>query len=83
MAPATDLDSGAATADVTRAVLATGDNIPYLAPELQVLFKSIRPKNDVDANAVIPRLEPERRIWLCDQLPSDHRWQRLTSIPAL
>ncbi len=38
------------------AVLHTSDGIPYLAPELQLLFKSKapRPKDDVDAREVIP-----------------------------
>lgn len=58
-------------------VLATVDGLPYLAPELQLLFKSndTRPKDDIDAGTVIPDLSPERRSWLADHLPADHRWQ--------
>ena len=63
----------------SEAVLVTDDGIPYLAPEIQMLFKSktIRPKDQVDAAAVIPRLEPVRRSWLREHLPGDHPWQRL------
>ncbi len=60
------------------AVLVTADDVPYLAPELQMLFKStaIRPKDDLDAAHVIPRLDPARRAWLKHELPYDHPWQR-------
>ncbi len=62
------------------AVLTRGD-VPYLAPELQLLFKSrdLRPKDDVDAREVIPELEPERRDRLADLLAVDHPWQSLLS----
>lgn len=61
------------------AVLATSDGTPYLAPELQLLFKSwnVRPKDDLDAATVIPLLEPVRRSWLADHLPAEHPWQRV------
>ena len=51
---------------------------PYLAPELQLLFKSkdIRP-NTVDAITVIPALEPERRTRLASFLPVTHPWQTI------
>ena len=60
------------------AVLVTDDGIAYLAPEIQMLFKAktIRPKDEVDAATVIPRLEPVRRSWLHEHLPSDHPWQK-------
>jgi len=63
------------------AVLITANGIPYLAPELQLLFKSkdIRPKDDLDADAVIPSLEPKRRSWLATHLPVDHPWQTTIS----
>ncbi len=59
------------------AVLTTPDGTPYLAPELQLLFKStdIRPKDDLDAATVVPLLEPERRSWLANHLPATHPWQ--------
>ncbi len=59
------------------AVLTSADGVPYLAPELQLLFKSkgLRPKDDVDATTVIPELESERRTWLAQHLAADHPWQ--------
>ena len=59
------------------AVLTTGDGVPYLAPELQLLFKSQvpRPKDELDAEQVIPELEPERRDRLAHLLPLNHPWQ--------
>jgi hypothetical protein len=65
------------------AVLATADGIPYLAPELQLLFKSKnpRPKDDVDAGEVIPELEPGRGFRLAGLLPLDHPWRRYLPAP--
>ena len=59
------------------AVLTTPDGTPYLAPELQLLFKSkdVRPKDDLDAATVVPVLETERRSWLANHLPAAHPWQ--------
>jgi len=59
------------------AVLATVDGVPYLAPEVQLLFKnkSGRPKDEIDAATVIPELTPERRTWLARHLPAEHAWQ--------
>jgi hypothetical protein len=59
------------------AVLTTDDGVPYLAPELLLLFKSAdpRPKDDLDAEHVIPELGPERRDRLARLLPADHPWQ--------
>ena len=59
------------------AVPTTAAGVPYLAPELQLLFKSTgrRPKDDLDAEHVIPALEPERRDRLARLLPVDHPWQ--------
>ncbi len=58
-------------------VLYTPEGVPYLAPEIQLLFKSRsgRPKDDNDAAAVIPALTADRRTWLANQLPADHEWQ--------
>lgn len=60
------------------AVLTTSSGIPYLAPEIQLLFKSKdhRPKDDLDAATVIPQLEVPRRVWLFGHLPTDHPWFR-------
>lgn len=59
------------------AVLRDRSGTPYLAPELQLLFKSksLRPKDDVDAHAVVPLLGPERRTRLASYLAPTHPWQ--------
>lgn len=58
------------------AVLRSPDGLPYLAPEIQLLFKAknARPKDEIDATVVIPLLEPDRRDWLFRQLPVGHPW---------
>jgi hypothetical protein len=57
--------------------------IPYLAPELALLFKSRntsnteRPKDQLDFERVLPHLEAERRAWLYWALMAtspDHPW---------
>lgn len=60
------------------AVLRTAEGIPYLAPELQLLYKSkgLRSKDDVDAAEVIPSLDARRRELLSRLLDSNHPWQR-------
>jgi hypothetical protein len=52
---------------------------PYLAPELQLLHKSVRPrpKDDEDAAVVVPALDPPRRARLAALLAPDHPWLRL------
>lgn len=61
------------------AVLHHSDGIPYLAPELQLLYKSKhpRPKDDIDAAEVIPHLDERQRAFLKRSLGSAHPWQRL------
>jgi hypothetical protein len=61
------------------AVLHTPDAVPYLAPDLQLLFKSkdVRPKDDEDAARVIPELDADARAFLQTNLPPDHPWQEL------
>ena len=61
------------------AILRTQDEVPYLAPELQLLYKStdLRPKDDVDAREVIPSLTPEQRERIQMFLRQDHPWQAL------
>ena len=55
---------------VERMSLTTSDGIPYLAPELVLLFKSKntsgreRSKDQMDFERVYTHLEPERRAWL-------------------
>ena len=60
----------------TRAVL-DRDGIRYLAPELQLLFKStdVRPKDTVDAVQVVPALDPGRIAFLDARLRGEHPWR--------
>ena len=66
-----------------RMSLRTESGIPYLAPELALLFKSKntsnqeRPKDQLDFEKILPHLEPERRAWLRWALVAttpDHPW---------
>ena len=63
--------------------LVSKSGIPYLAPELALLFKSKntsnrkRTKDQPDFEKVLPHLEPERRAWLYWALMAaapDHPW---------
>ncbi|MEU6247792.1 amino acid transporter [Glycomyces sp. NPDC047010] len=44
----------------------THDGLPYLAPEIQLFYKSKgpRPKDELDFKAALPILTPEQRQWL-------------------
>lgn len=63
-----------------RAVLRAANGIPFLAPEIVLLFKSKNTSNrergqdQIDFDAVYAHLEPERRAWL--------RWALLVTEPA-
>lgn len=61
------------------AVLHSVAGIPYLAPELQLLYKStaIRPKDDIDAAVVIPTLDDRQLELLAATLAPDHPWRSL------
>ncbi|WP_161606038.1 hypothetical protein [Microlunatus speluncae] len=50
------------------------DGVNYLRPEIQLLHKArgLRPKDQFDFEAVLPRLEPERRDWLRAALELAH-----------
>jgi hypothetical protein len=63
--------------------LTTADGIPYLAPEIVLLFKSRsdRAKDNADFNDVAAALHPARRAWLHQHIApryADHPW-----LPAL
>ena len=60
-------------------VLRTRDGVPYLAPEIQLLFKAkgLRLKDDADARQVLPALCADRRAWLRAWLGDGHPWQVL------
>jgi hypothetical protein len=63
----------------SEAVLHSRSGVPYLAPALQLLFKSktVRPKDQLDAETVIPYLDPWSLDLLDARLPVDHEWRTL------
>ena len=65
------------------AVLEDPSGIRYLAPELQLLFKSkhLRPKDHDDARRVIPAMGDQGRVWLSYHLDADHPWQDIIRSP--
>lgn len=67
------------------AILRTTEGVPYLAPDLQLLFKARDPrdKDEHDASVVIPELDREQRQRLGRLLPGAHPWQRLIARQAL
>ena len=64
------------------------DGIPYLAPEIQLLYKAKnpRPKDETDFTAVLPFLTQAQRRWLSDTLArtlGEHPWRdQLSPAPA-
>lgn len=60
-------------------VLTSKDAVPYLAPHMQLLYKSTtpRPRDHEDLNAVLPSLTPTQRAWVAERLPQNHAWHRL------
>jgi hypothetical protein len=77
-----------------KAARRTPAGVPYLAPELALLFKSKntgrpyhpRPQDQADLERVLPRLDPEQRAWLRWALVAsqpEHAWiSRLSSARA-
>lgn len=59
-----------------RAVLVSASGVPFLAPELQLLFKAKdpRPKDHADAEVVVPLLGADRVALLRSHLSGDHPW---------
>jgi hypothetical protein len=56
-------------------VVRTDDGIPYLRPEITLLFKAKHahePKNESDFAAVLPLLDQPRRRWLVDAIALAH-----------
>jgi len=55
---------------LTEVIRRTPDGIPYLSPEIQLLYKAKLPreKDQEDFARVVPQLSPEERIWLRDAL---------------
>lgn len=52
----------------------TPEGIPYVAPEIQLLYKArgLRPKDEADFRQTLPALTTERRNWLRDSLIQAH-----------
>ncbi|MEV6284581.1 hypothetical protein [Kribbella sp. NPDC051770] len=74
---------GAIRKPLTEITLTSPTGLPYLAPEIVLLFKSRgpRPKDTADFTDVAHLLDPARRRWLLDRiapLHPDHPW-----LPAL
>ncbi len=68
---------------LAEAIATTQDSIPYLAPEIVLLFKAkhCRAKDEEDFTHVLPRLNDDQRGWLADTLKQEqpaHPW-----LPAL
>jgi hypothetical protein len=66
----------------------TPDGIPYLAPEVVLLFKArhARPKDHADFTGVLPLLGPDRQAWLramLARLHPGHRWLTYLQQPQL
>ncbi len=62
-----------------RIIERTSDGIPYLVPEIVLLFKAKheRPKDEADFAGALPLLSPARRAWLAEALARvhpGHRW---------
>jgi hypothetical protein len=58
----------------------TADGVPYLAPEIQLLYKAkgTRPKDEHDFRMMAPKLRPAQRQWLRDAITiayGTHPWQ--------
>jgi hypothetical protein len=63
----------------------TADGIPYLAPEIVLLFKAkaTRPHDEADLDRALPRLDDRRRAWLrwaVGRVHPGHPW--LDRIPS-
>ena len=62
-------------------VRTTSDGIPYLSPEVVLLFKAkyVRAKDEADLRAVLPVLDADRRAWLhaaVARVHPGHPWLR-------
>jgi hypothetical protein len=69
------------------AVFATGRDVPYLAPEIVLLYKAkaTTVKDDADFHAVLPHLQGEQRSWLgraLDVVAPGHRWATILAREA-
>jgi hypothetical protein len=57
----------------------SAEGIPYVAPEVQLFYKSgsPRPKDEQDLAAVLPLLDGTQRQWLAAALETTHPWHDL------
>jgi hypothetical protein len=67
---------------MSEVVRKTADSLPYLAPEIQLLYKSKapRPRDEVDFAEIGPLLNSGARSWLhgaITRVNPDHHWLRL------
>ena len=65
----------------------TPDGVPYLVPEIVLLFKAkhSRPKDEADFAGTLPLLNPAQRSWLAWTLAivhPGHHWLRLLPAPT-
>jgi hypothetical protein len=73
------------TRDLERTFLRTPDDLPYLASEIVLLYKSkdtTRPDTNADFAAALPRLSAEQRVWLAfalERMSPGHPWLRRLS----
>jgi hypothetical protein len=65
------------TRPLDRIGLRTAEGIPFLAPEVQLLYKSRAPraKDQADFDHVLPSLAPDARRWLAGALTEAHPGQ--------
>lgn len=58
----------------TEVIKTTKDGIPYMAPEIVLLFKAKhdRAKDNADFAAVLPSLDQDQRLWLTEALQRVH-----------
>ena len=83
----TDLSGGlwhyrrdpAVTLPLSRARRISVSGLPYLAPEVSLLFKAnpsqVRPKDQQDFGGVLPALDAAARSWLSAHIGEGHAWQ--------
>jgi hypothetical protein len=69
---------------VSETIIRNEIGIPYLSPEIALLYKSKNPrlKDDVDFRATTPHLNVEQRHWLLNSLKTiyaEHPWIQLLS----
>ena len=66
----------------------TSEGLPYLAPEIQLLYKArdLRERDQADFECIAPRLDADARLWLRDTLAQTspgHVWiQALGDLPG-